>query len=183
VTRLVGRRIRLVSLLLLLCQGCRTASERPPISAPSTLPLQSPAFADAGPIPVSHTCDGENASPPLAWSVPPSVAEYALTMVDLDARGFVHWVAYAIPADTSGVTSGRLPEGSREGQNGFGRSGYGGPCPPGGDEPHRYEITLYALRKPRTQQLRAGATIEELLEAIRCCVQVFGTLIGTYERR
>jgi Raf kinase inhibitor-like YbhB/YbcL family protein len=28
----------------------------------------------------------------------------------------------------------------------FGRPGYGGPCPPAGDKPHRYIFTVYAVK-------------------------------------
>jgi Raf kinase inhibitor-like YbhB/YbcL family protein len=103
-------------------------------------------------------------------------------MVDLDAKGFVHWVAYGIPAQTAGVGDGRLPSGAKDGANDFGGTGYGGPCPPEGDGPHRYEFTVYALRTPVLADRPDGASLDDVLEAIRCCVQVSGSLTGTYER-
>jgi Raf kinase inhibitor-like YbhB/YbcL family protein len=178
-----SRALQLVALASMagLAGGCG-GREAPVIDAPTTLPVRSTSFADGGAIPERHTCDGEDLPPTLSWSVPPSVSEWALSMVDLDAGGFVHWVAYAIPAETAGVGEGRLPAGTKEGANDFGATGYGGPCPPDGDGPHRYEFTLYALRMPVSADMPAGASLDEVLEAIRCCVQVSGSLTGTYDR-
>jgi Raf kinase inhibitor-like YbhB/YbcL family protein len=39
-----------------------------------------------------------------------------------------------------------LPAGALQGRTDFGTTGYGGPCPPAGDKPHRYIFTLYALK-------------------------------------
>lgn len=172
----------LVAFLALLT-ACGGSSGVPadPVSARGTLPVTSPAFADGAMMPVRSTCDGEDTSPSLAWSVPVSVAEWAITMEDLDA-GFVHWVAYGIPGQTSGLLEGRLPPGSRQGRNDFGDIGYGGPCPPREDGPHRYRFTVYALAKARVASMPAEATLDTLLAAIGCCVQVFGTLTGRYDR-
>jgi hypothetical protein len=133
-------------------------------------------------MPTQFTCDGEDRSPPLSWSPPPSVAEYALTAIDVDAGGFVHWVAFGIPAGTAGLRSGELPPGTQEGKNGFGGTGYRGPCPPGGDGPHRYEFTLFALRTAVSAGLAPEASAGELFDAMACCVQVYGVLTGTYDR-
>lgn len=176
------RSTALVAVLVLLT-ACGGSSGVPanPISAPGTLPVTSPAFSDGAMMPVRSTCDGEDISPSLAWSVPVSVAEWAITMEDLDA-GFVHWVAFGIPGQTSGLLEGRLPPGSRQGRNDFGDIGYGGPCPPLEDGPHRYRFTVYALERARAASMPAEATWDKLLVAIGCCVQVFGTLTGTYDR-
>jgi Raf kinase inhibitor-like YbhB/YbcL family protein len=120
-----------------------------------SLILTSPAFADGDDIPVKYTCDGDDTSPPLAWSgVPPTALSLALIVEDPDApdpaapqRTWVHWVLYDIPPNTDslkeGVTSSELPPGTLEGLNDWHRTGYGGPCPPIGR--HRYFFKLYAL--------------------------------------
>jgi Raf kinase inhibitor-like YbhB/YbcL family protein len=144
--------------------------------------LTSPDFEDGGEIPREQTCDGEDAAPQLDWSgVPSGVVELALTCEDPDAPGgtFVHWVAWGIdPAD------GRLPPegnaGIRNGRNGFGRDGYGGPCPPPGDGPHHYEFTLYAL--DGSVGLEPGATIDDLRSAIDGHIRANATLMGIYQR-
>jgi Raf kinase inhibitor-like YbhB/YbcL family protein len=144
--------------------------------------LTSPNFEEGGRIPREHTCDGDDAPPELLWSgVPSSVVELALTCEDPDAHGgtFVHWAAWGIDP-----SSGRLPlgdgSGIRYGRNGFGNSGYGGPCPPPGDGPHHYEFTLYAL--DQSIDLEPGSTIEQLRSAIDSHVRATATLMGTYER-
>ena len=119
------------------------------------LALQSPAFSAGGDIPVLHTCDGRDVSPPLAWhGVPAAARSLALVVDDPDAPDpaapqttWVHWVLYDIPPQATGlgqgVASNELPAGTRQGRNDWGRTGYGGPCPPTGR--HRYFHKLYAL--------------------------------------
>ena len=144
--------------------------------------LRSTAFADGADIPARHTCDGDDLSPRLTWSgAPAGTRSLALVMDDPDApRGtFTHWVVYDI---ASGVTE--LGEGSTvgtQGRNSFGRTGYGGPCPPRGDEPHRYRFTLYALDVP-TIALENG-TREELEEKIDTHVLGTDRLVGRYQRQ
>ena len=101
-------------------------------------------------------CQGDNASPALQWNNPPlGTKSYAVTMYDPDAptgSGWWHWVVIDIPPSigslvkNAGSTSKHLlPEGSIQSQTDFGVPGYGGPCPPEGDKPHGYIITIYAL--------------------------------------
>jgi Raf kinase inhibitor-like YbhB/YbcL family protein len=144
--------------------------------------LTSPDFEEGGRIPPEQTCDGADAPPVLHWSgVPSGVVELALTLEDPDAPSgsFVHWVVWGIDP-----SSGRLgPDGGtgiREGRNGFGKSGYGGPCPPPGHGAHRYEFTLYALA--RLIDLEPGATIDELRSTIDSGIRATATLMGIYER-
>lgn len=161
--------------------ACTTGSPEP-ITAPTTLPLRSSSFDHLQAIPADHTCAGADVSPALFWTIPPAVTEYALTVTDLDAGGFVHWILYGMPPETAGLASGALSPGAHEGTNDFGDQAYGGPCPPPGSGPHRYEFRLYALSSPVGRGLRDGLTLDQVLDAIRCCVQSTGLLVGTYER-
>jgi Raf kinase inhibitor-like YbhB/YbcL family protein len=110
----------------------------------AALVLTSPAFHAGGAIPLAYTCDGRDASPPLRWAAPPrGTRSFSLTVIDLDAHGFVHWRLREIPASVR-----RLAAGSRvgvAGVNSFGQRGYGGPCPPRGSGRHRYLFTLRAV--------------------------------------
>lgn len=118
--------------------------------------LTSSAFAQNADIPGQYTCEGDDRSPPLAWSgVPAGTESLALIVDDPDAPDpsapkttWVHWVLYNLPPDTSGLAAGQsrpsdLPAGTRTGLNDWQREGYGGPCPPIGR--HRYFHKLYAL--------------------------------------
>ncbi len=106
--------------------------------------LTSPAFHAGGTIPARYTCTGADVSPPLAWTAPPrGTRSFSLTVVDLDAHGFVHWRASGIPSSARRLRAGQRPP--VEGLNTFGRRGWSGPCPPAGSGTHRYLFTLRAL--------------------------------------
>jgi Raf kinase inhibitor-like YbhB/YbcL family protein len=101
-------------------------------------------------------CSGNNRSPQLAWSdAPPGTRSFALTCFDPDAptgSGFWHWVVVNIPTsvselptDAGNPAAGKLPAGALEVRTDFGKPGYGGPCSPQGDHPHRYFFTIHAV--------------------------------------
>ena len=114
-------------------------------------------------------CTGNNVSPALKWSgAPKDTKSFALLVHDPDAptggAGWWHWVAINLPADASELTKGAgkadgsaLPKGALQINTDFGGPGWGGPCPPVGDKPHRYNFTLHALKVDKLD-LPAGAT-------------------------
>jgi Raf kinase inhibitor-like YbhB/YbcL family protein len=107
--------------------------------------LTSPAFRSGRMIPRRYTCDGADVSPPLRWSNPPAdTRSLAILVIDLDAHGFRHWLGWGLPPARRALATGQHPP--HQGINGFGRRGYGGPCPPTGR--HRYQFSLYALDAP-----------------------------------
>jgi Raf kinase inhibitor-like YbhB/YbcL family protein len=165
--------------------GKSTTGSAPPAARPTrtTLGLSSPAFLNGSSIPARYTCDGENVSPPLTWTrVPVRARSLALLVEDRDAPGgaFVHWSLYDLPRGSSGLSSGRVPAGSVQGENSYGHTGYGGPCPPKGDPAHRYVFTLYALDD--SPELPAGASAKSVREAISAHAVTTGTLTGLYRR-
>ncbi len=102
-------------------------------------------------------CQGGNVSPALSWKgAPAGTKSFAVTVYDPDAptgSGWWHWVMFNIPANVSSLAknvgnpeAGLAPAGSLQSRTDFGKPGYGGPCPPAGDKPHRYQITVYALK-------------------------------------
>jgi len=154
-----------------------------------TFLLTSPAFEHGAAIPARYTGEGEDLSPPLAWTGAPDETEsFVLISDDPDCpnpaaprRTWVHWVAYDIPGTTTHLTEGAsghtMPNGTREGKNDSGEIGYSGPKPPVGR--HRYFFKLYAL--DRTLGLREGHTKSELLRAIEQHVLASTELMGTYQ--
>jgi hypothetical protein len=79
-----------------------------------------------------------------------------------------------------GLDEGDVPQGARQGCNGFGKQGYGGPCPAKGDEPHRYVFTLFAVSEPLS--LEAGASADDLKYAVADRLLAQGRLVGRYGR-
>lgn len=124
--------------------------------------LTSPDLMPGAPIRAAQVfnafgCAGSNISPALSWSNPPAGAKsFALMVHDPDAptgSGWWHWVVYNIPTNVAGLparagdpAAGLMPVGVVQGNTDFGTAGYGGPCPPPGDKPHRYYFRLHALK-------------------------------------
>ncbi|MCC6244380.1 MAG: YbhB/YbcL family Raf kinase inhibitor-like protein [Gemmatimonadaceae bacterium] len=105
-------------------------------------------------------CTGKNVSPSLTWTgAPAGTKSFAVTVYDPDAptgSGWWHWMVYDIPATTTTLPAGvgttgkaALPAGALQGMTDFGAKGWGGPCPPVGDKPHRYIFTVFALKTPK----------------------------------
>lgn len=152
--------------------------------------LTSAAFVHQGEIPRKHTCDGEDISPPLSWKdLPAGTRSLALIVDDPDAPDpkapkmvYVHWVLYNIPPDAAGlaeaVLAADLPRGTLEGVNDWGRTGYGGPCPPIGR--HRYFHKLYAL--DTVFRDLGKPTKNQLLGVMEGRILAQAELVGTYQR-
>jgi Raf kinase inhibitor-like YbhB/YbcL family protein len=154
-----------------------------------SLTLSSTAFIHEGPIPPRYTCDAEDVSPALSWTdVPEGTASFALIVDDPDAPDpaapkmtWVHWVLCNLPPDTDGlneaVTASALPPGTLEGMTDFGKTGWGGPCPPIGR--HRYFFKLFALDcvLPDLPEL-TSATLQAAMEGhVIAATQLMGTYI------
>jgi Raf kinase inhibitor-like YbhB/YbcL family protein len=154
------------------------------------LTITSAAFAPNGAIPSLYTCEGKDVSPPLAWSGAPAGAKSLVLIIDdpdapdpaAPKMTWVHWVLYNLPAAASAlpeaVKPNVLPTGTREGVNDWGRTGYGGPCPPIGR--HRYFHKLYALDTTLPDLKRPNKTALE--KAMQGHVLAQAELIGTYQK-
>ena len=157
-TRLVGAAgLSLVALALSTFSAFAQADD-------NTMQLTSANFNDGDYIPLDHIlsadfgfgCSGGNRSPQLSWAgAPDGTKSFALTVYDPDAptgSGFWHWVVVNIPPtvtelplDAGNPKTNNLPRGARQVRTDFGTPGYGGPCPPMGDHPHRYFFTIFAV--------------------------------------
>src|SRR4051794_29966699 len=154
------------------------------------LRITSPAFSEGGSIPSKYTCEGQDISPPLAWSgAPPNTKSFALIVDDPDApdpakpqRVYVHWVVYNIPGNVAALPENAsnkdLPKGAVQGKNDWGKAEFGGPCPPIGR--HRYFHKLYAL----DTELRglSSPTKTEVERAMKGHVVASAELLGTYQK-
>ena len=170
-------------ILILACVACQASSPGGEEEGDAQMPMtiSSTAFSEGDEIPRRHTCDGEDLSPPLTWSGTPNDLQ-SLVMItddpDAPSGTFVHWVLYNIPPDTSSLSEGVSGVGT-QGVNGFGKSGYGGPCPPKGPA-HRYFFKIYAL--DTSLNLQSSATKAEVEMAMQGHVLAQGQLMGTYKR-
>ena len=137
---------------------------------PNAFNFASTSFKDGDTLPMKHVfnsfgCSGNNISPELHWSNPPSgTKSFAVTVYDPDAptgSGWWHWTVFNIPVKISSLKEGEKYKpfkiekemitygNTAEGRTDFGKSGYGGPCPPEGDKPHHYIFTLFAIKEAK----------------------------------
>lgn len=172
---------------VLVAAGCGGGKPATPTTATSTAPrtikLSSPAFADGGMLPRQYTCDGEGSAPPLRWSgVPKGARELALIVQDPDARRgvFFHWVVLAISPATRGLPAGTKPATLRLGRATSGKVGYQPPCPPGGEPAHRYVFSLYALKDPLN--LSEGTIARAAQARVAQGAIARGELVGRFAR-
>ena len=150
-------RTLVTSLLLGFMLAYQTA-----VSAAGGFTITSSVFKDGGTLAAAQVfdsfgCTGGNHSPDLSWSgAPAGTKSFAVTIYDPDAptgSGWWHWTVFDIPAsvthlpvDAGAEKSAGLPKGAIQGRTDFGFSHFGGPCPPVGDAPHHYQVTVYALK-------------------------------------
>lgn len=147
----------------------------------SSLRLTSSDFREGGTLSDSTVlngldCHGANISPQLQWSgAPAGTKSFVLVMDDYKARGndgFVHWVAYNIPASATslpanaGSVEGDMAAGGRQAYNDFLKRSYGGPCPPEGPA-HEYRFSLFALDLPEIDDAGTPMTWRKLRFIIR----------------
>ncbi|MCE7977396.1 MAG: YbhB/YbcL family Raf kinase inhibitor-like protein [Nitrospira sp. NTP1] len=134
----------------------------PAIGMAAEFHVTSPTIKDHSTIGSEHVfngfgCTGQNVSPALQWDhAPKDTKSFAVTVYDPDAptgSGWWHWLIFNIPPGTTGLPAGAgntdkagAPEGSVQSMTDFGQPGFGGPCPPPGDKPHRYIFTVFALK-------------------------------------
>jgi Raf kinase inhibitor-like YbhB/YbcL family protein len=136
-------------------------------------------------------CDGGNVSPSLSWkNAPPGTKSFAVTVYDPDAptgSGWWHWVLFNIPVNVMSLprgignpASGQTPKGAIQSKTDFGKPGYGGPCPPKGDKPHRYIFTVYALKvdKIDADENASGALVGYMLNANKLGAATFTAMYG-----
>jgi hypothetical protein len=156
-----------------------------------SIKITSTAFQSGGSIPSKYTCEDRDLSPPLAWSgAPPGTKSFALIVDDPDApdpakpqRVYVHWVVFNLPAATIALAENAskkgLPKGAVHGKNDWGKTEYGGPCPPIGR--HRYFFKLYALDTELTGL--SSPTKSDLERVMKGHVIDSAELIGTYQKK
>jgi len=143
--------------------------------------ITSSAFQQGANIPSKFSCDGPNTSPPLQISDVPGEAKSVVLIVDdPDAPSglFTHWAVWNISPQTGTIAEGSTPKGVH-GTNDFGKSGYGGPCPPSGA--HRYYFKIFAL--DRELDLPVGAKRSQLDAAMKDHVIAQGELMGRYAKK
>jgi len=142
-------------------------------------------WLDGGDIDVRHTCDGLDVAPALSWgAVPAGTVEIALALVDDSAvnegQPFVHWVIGGLDPAEIALVEGDVPPGALQALNFFGDVGYGGPCPPPGDEAHLYRLTAYALNQQL--ELADGDLATEFLDVIATLAIASTDVTGFYRR-
>lgn len=148
--------------------------------------LSSNSFDNEGFVPKEYSCEGQDFSPHFKWeNIPTGTVSFALTCIDPDAPmgDWIHWIAWNIPADWDALQKNIDPNDQSQivqGTNSWGRTGYGGPCPPVGHGPHRYYFTIYALDTKLS--LESTSRLEDLVSAMKGHILGKGEIMGKYER-
>jgi Raf kinase inhibitor-like YbhB/YbcL family protein len=138
-------------------------------------------------------CNGGNLSPALSWSgAPPGTKSFAVSIYDPDAptgSGWWHWVVFDIPVGTTSLPTGAgdvkkklMPKGAIQTRNDFGTDGYGGPCPPAGNKPHHYQITVFAVDVDKLPGAKNKAASALVSSTLRSHTLATATLTGFYGR-
>jgi len=147
------------------------------------LSLKSQAFAPNSQIPSQYTCQGDDVSPALVWqNSPTNTRSFVLIVDDPDATNgtWTHWILFNIPAVVQSLPeSSKSPVGAISGRNSWGKTGYGGPCPPSGT--HRYFFRLYAL--DTLLSLNASATVQDVTKAMQKHILANTELMGLYKKQ
>ncbi len=147
----------------------------------STMQIKSSAFSHNEKIPAKYTCDGDDINPPLQFlDVPTETQSLVLISDDPDAPmgTWVHWIVWNIDPKITEIAQNSVPAGAVEGTTSFGKTSYGGPCPPSGV--HRYFFKLYAL--DTVLDLPTSTTATDLEKTIGGHVLQSAELIGLYSR-
>jgi Raf kinase inhibitor-like YbhB/YbcL family protein len=162
-----------------------TDDTNPDLTVDGTLPASdeltiTAPWTDGGSIAAKYTCDGSNLSPALSWTAAPDGTKaIAVTLADLDAPNFVHWVVAGLAPTEVGLDEDTVPVGVVEATNGAGSVGYTGPCPPAGST-HHYLLKVHYLGD--VVNLTDGATAKEMLDAINAAELASAEVTGTYRR-
>ena len=162
------------------------------IESTATLPLEetfppieetggvTAPWAEGDAIDARFTCEGSNVAPALSWDAAPlGTAEIAITLEDLDAPTFVHWIIAGISPNAVALEEDTVPIGAYEATNGLGDLGYTGPCPAAGEE-HLYVITVHYLGVP--SGLLDGVPGDELFARIATAEVATAEVTGTFSR-
>ena len=178
--------------LISLAAACGGGASRPVssigiVESSGLFEVTTPAFGNGGRIPARYTCEGEDRSIPLEWSDAPDDTEaFAVVLDDPDAPGgtFKHWIIFDIDGSETGLREGIdkteiVVGGAVQPDNDFGRTGYGGPCPPEGTQ-HRYQLFVFALGE--RLGLPADASQSDVLDAISAVVLARASVEGVFGR-
>ena len=156
-----------------------TTAAGPTIPPAGTLLATAP-WRDGQAIDPRYTCDGLNVAPALSWSAAPAgTVEIAITLTDLDAPEFVHWVIAGLSPSSIALDEETVPIGAYEATNGAGDVGYAGPCPPAGSS-HDYVVAVHYLGV--ATGLENGSVGEDLITAINAAETATADVTGTFSR-
>jgi Raf kinase inhibitor-like YbhB/YbcL family protein len=170
----------------------------PRLALADTFNVISPAFKDGDSVSSIFAfngvgndgtpCGGGGQSPPLAWSgAPDGTKSYALIVFDPEGAsgaGVAHWVFYGIPPEVSALPEGIGSSPNPPYVNGInvsGKPGFRGFCPPHGQTPHHYLLTVFATDLA-PDALAAGLTRAQLLAALDKHVLSLTSIVARFGR-
>ncbi|MCX6368341.1 MAG: YHYH protein [Armatimonadetes bacterium] len=172
-------------------QGRGRPQERPgptiTPAKPTDFQLISSVVENGGLLPKAFTCDGESASPPVAWkNAPAGTKSFALVMHHYPPgeteAPHVYWLAYNISPDIKAIPQNDRAIGARGVNTVNRRSQYAPPCSQGPGKKW-YILTLYALSDQVKLDASSGVTRDALLKAMEGKILSASVLNVAYERQ
>jgi len=176
------QKILFIIFIPILLTACQQQEQQTSQTKNLNMKITSTAFEHNQNIPAKYTCDGENVNPPLTiLDVPENTQSLVLISDDPDAPSgdWVHWLIWNINPQTKEIAENSIPQNSVQGTTSFGKSSYGGPCPPSGT--HRYFFKIFAL--DIKIKLDSEAQKSQLEAAIKNHILASAELIGLYSRQ
>jgi Raf kinase inhibitor-like YbhB/YbcL family protein len=175
---------RLIVVLLMLPLSCAAAGT-------SGFRVTSRSFSEGETIPNRYgadICGGGGISLQVSWAGAPATAKsMVVLLIDADgAAGLTvpHWLVYNLLPSRGGLREGEAQRPTADitlGTNVSGQQAYRGMCPPTGDWPHHYYLSVIAT-DIASGALKPGLTEAELRAALRGHALVAQSYFGRYQR-
>ena len=159
----------------------------PPRGGSARLLVTSDAFGAGKSLDDKYTQNGQDVSPPLAWTKGPAGTQSYVVLTEdagVDRKEPIsHWVVYDIPSTMTRLpenvpATAKLDSGAMQGLNVRKAAGFVGPKPPAG-QTHPYHFEVFALNA-RLNLDPSKADRDAVVDAMKGHVLAAGDMVTNY---